>query len=120
MPGGDRTGPAGYGPMTGRAAGYCAGNGAPGFTNPWGGRGFRGGGRGPGWGWGGGPRWGMRWGAPAGPAPAPGPYAYGGYPPQPQPPSAQDERAMLQQELKAMQQQMDAVQKRLEELDTEE
>ena len=26
MPGGDRTGPSGLGPMTGRAAGYCAGN----------------------------------------------------------------------------------------------
>ena len=25
MPGGDRTGPRGMGPMTGRAAGYCAG-----------------------------------------------------------------------------------------------
>lgn len=26
MPGGDRTGPAGEGPMTGRQLGYCAGN----------------------------------------------------------------------------------------------
>ncbi|MCK4238634.1 MAG: DUF5320 domain-containing protein, partial [Candidatus Lokiarchaeota archaeon] len=25
MPGGDRTGPGGLGPMTGRALGYCAG-----------------------------------------------------------------------------------------------
>ncbi|MBN2210726.1 MAG: DUF5320 domain-containing protein, partial [Sedimentisphaerales bacterium] len=25
MPGGDGTGPAGFGPMTGRAAGFCAG-----------------------------------------------------------------------------------------------
>jgi uncharacterized protein DUF5320 len=32
MPGGDGTGPMGMGPMTGRAAGYCAGNGAPGFA----------------------------------------------------------------------------------------
>ena len=31
MPGGDRTGPAGMGPMTGRAAGYCTGNPAPGY-----------------------------------------------------------------------------------------
>ena len=30
MPGGDRTGPAGMGPMTGRAAGYCAGYPIPG------------------------------------------------------------------------------------------
>ena len=46
MPGGDRTGPAGLGPMTGRAAGYCAGYATPGFTNPFPGRGFWGGGRG--------------------------------------------------------------------------
>ena len=31
MPGGDRTGPNGLGPMTGRAAGYCAGFGAAGY-----------------------------------------------------------------------------------------
>jgi hypothetical protein len=34
MPRGDRTGPLGFGPMTGRAAGYCAGFGMPGFVNP--------------------------------------------------------------------------------------
>ena len=52
MPGGDRTGPLGLGPMTGRAAGYCAGYSMPGFLNPWGGRGFGGrGGRGGGRGW---------------------------------------------------------------------
>ena len=34
MPRGDRTGPMGSGPMTGRGAGYCGGFGAPGFTNP--------------------------------------------------------------------------------------
>jgi len=34
MPGGDRTGPMGLGPMTGRAAGYCVDNNVPGFTNP--------------------------------------------------------------------------------------
>ena len=33
MPRGDGTGPAGMGPMTGRAAGYCAGFNAPGFAN---------------------------------------------------------------------------------------
>ncbi len=56
MPRGDGTGPAGMGPMTGRGAGFYAGNGMPGFMNPgvgWGfgprgGRGMfgRGGGRG--------------------------------------------------------------------------
>lgn len=34
MPGGDRTGPLGQGPMTGRAAGYCAGSDVPGYANP--------------------------------------------------------------------------------------
>ncbi len=54
MPRGDRTGPMGMGPMTGRAAGYCAGFSAPGFVNhaPRMGMGFRRGagfyGRGPG------------------------------------------------------------------------
>ena len=51
MPGGDGTGPAGLGPMTGRAAGYCAGYSVPGFMNPIPGRGFWGWGRGRGWGW---------------------------------------------------------------------
>jgi len=34
MPRGDGTGPAGMGPMTGRAAGFCAGFGVPGYMNP--------------------------------------------------------------------------------------
>ncbi len=33
MPAGDRTGPAGQGPMTGRGAGFCAGSNAPGYAN---------------------------------------------------------------------------------------
>ncbi|MEA3506521.1 MAG: DUF5320 domain-containing protein [Elusimicrobiota bacterium] len=48
MPLGDRTGPAGAGPMTGRGAGYCAGYDVPGYANPIGGRGAFG--RGLGWG----------------------------------------------------------------------
>ena len=53
MPGGDGTGPGGMGPMTGRAAGYCAGYPAPGFANPIPGRGAWGGGWGRGrGGWG--------------------------------------------------------------------
>ncbi len=44
MPGGDRTGPMGLGPMTGRGAGFCGGYAAPGFANFAPGRGF--------WGWG--------------------------------------------------------------------
>ena len=50
MPRGDRTGPMGMGPMTGRAAGYCAGYGVPGNVNPMPRRGF-------GMGWGGGRGW---------------------------------------------------------------
>jgi len=48
MPGGDKTGPMGQGPRTGRGAGYCAGFNAPGYANPLPrrgmgfGRGFRG------------------------------------------------------------------------------
>jgi len=54
MPRGDGTGPMGMGSMTGRAAGYCAGYGMPGYANPVFGRGYfgrgmgRGGGRGRG------------------------------------------------------------------------
>jgi len=61
MPRGDKTGPWGAGPMTGRATGYCGGYPVPGYMNPrpgfgrgfgrgWG-KGFgRGGGRGRGFG----------------------------------------------------------------------
>ena len=53
MPGGDRTGPMGAGPGTGRGMGYCSGYDRPGFANPApgfrGGFGFRRGGMGRGW-----------------------------------------------------------------------
>ncbi len=48
MPLGDRTGPQGLGPRTGRGLGYCSGSPVPGYMNNWGGRG--GFGRGGGWG----------------------------------------------------------------------
>ncbi|RKY32674.1 MAG: hypothetical protein DRP74_02005 [Candidatus Omnitrophota bacterium] len=58
MPRGDGTGPMGLGPMTGRAAGYCAGYSVPGYMNPAVGAGFGAGrgfyGRGGGFGRGGG------------------------------------------------------------------
>jgi hypothetical protein len=55
MPRGDRTGPEGTGPMTGRGAGYCAGYDVPGYMNSGPGRGF---GRGLGYGgWGHGHGW---------------------------------------------------------------
>jgi len=40
MPGGNGTGPAGAGPMTGRAMGICAGFSVPGYANFGGGRGM--------------------------------------------------------------------------------
>lgn len=57
MPFGDGTGPMGYGPMTGRGAGYCAGYPVPGYMNPWGGYYGFGWGRGLGWGRGRGRGW---------------------------------------------------------------
>jgi hypothetical protein len=48
MPGGDRTGPMGYGPMTGRGMGWCARPGGGGAYGPVRGNWF-GGGRGRGW-----------------------------------------------------------------------
>lgn len=56
MPAGEGTGPMGMGAMTGRAAGFCAGFGMPGYANPVAGRGMGyglGGGRGRAWGCGG-------------------------------------------------------------------
>ena len=70
MPYGDRTGPRGLGPRTGRALGYCAGYDTPGYTKGPGmglGRGWgRGFGRGRGIGWGRGMGWGrgFGWGTP--------------------------------------------------------
>ena len=46
MPGGDRTGPSGAGPMTGRSEGYCAGASVPGAVGPGRRGGSGGGGRG--------------------------------------------------------------------------
>ena len=62
MPGGDRTGPRGYGARTGRGLGYCAGYDAPGYAyGPGYGYG-RGGGRGMAWGPGRGRGYGRGWG----------------------------------------------------------
>lgn len=48
MPFGNKTGPTGMGPMTGRGAGYCAGSPVPGYTNATPGPGSLGRGRGGG------------------------------------------------------------------------
>ncbi len=115
MPLGDRTGPRGQGPMTGRAAGYCAGHDVPGYAN-WGpGRGL---GRGGGWGRGmrhrhwfyatGQPGW-MR----AGYAPgwAPGPYTA--------PMTAADEASILEERARALREELERLDERLGALRTE-
>ena len=109
MPLGDRTGPAGMGPMTGRGAGYCAGYSVPGYMNPgfgWGGGFGRGWGRGFGW---------RRAG-----------YAYGanyGYPAQyptyPERISSEQEAGMLAEQARALENELEAVKKRIKELKTE-
>ena len=120
MPGGDRTGPLGMGPMTGRAAGYCAGYSVPGYMNPVSGRGWggfgrgwgRGAGRGRGWGRGFGWRWAgypYAYGASAYPAP------YGAYASGPEL-TPQQEADMLKDQAKAMQEEIKAINSRLNEL----
>ena len=110
MPRGDGTGPMGAGPMTGRAAGYCAGYGIPGFTNQAvGGRGM---GRGLGRGMARGRGYGMGFG-----------YRNQAYVPVPYPVqapvmSAEQEKAYLENEMAALKEEQEAMKKRLEELKT--
>ncbi|MBN2369574.1 MAG: DUF5320 domain-containing protein [Vicinamibacteria bacterium] len=120
MPRGDRTGPMGMGPMTGRAAGYCAGYGTPGYLNPAFGRGFgMGFGRGRGsWGrgFGGGGGRGWRYGYYA--TGAPGWMRFGGYPlPYPKLEPDQEKQA-LRSEAESLQAELELVKKRLSEIET--
>lgn len=97
MPRGDRTGPEGMGPMTGRGMGYCSGYPAPGYGR---GRGFYRMGMAFRRGWG-------NWRRPAwGPA-----Y---GWEPDYEP---VDERELLEQEAGYLKRQLDAVQDRLNKLE---
>ena len=122
MPGGDRTGPAGYGPRTGRGLGYCAGYSTPGYTR---GGGF-GRGRGRGWGRGFGRGFGRGWGwgysdpyyVPYSPAPV--------YVPT-QPITSSDQLSMLKQEkeyleseMKGMQGAIEDISRRITELESKE
>jgi hypothetical protein len=122
MPGGDRTGPAGYGPRTGRGLGYCAGYSRPGYTR--GGGWGRGGGFGRGFGRGYGRGFGRGWGyrdpyyGPYAPAPAYAPA---------QPISASDNLSMLKQEkeyleseMKGMQSAIEDISRRITELESKE
>ncbi len=129
MPGGDRTGPGGMGPMTGRGAGYCAGYATPGFANPGGGRFFgsgrgafggRGRGRGyrnqyyatgqPGW-----SRYNM--GMPASGEAVGMPYS--GEPYYPPDIDPREEAGMLQEQADYLKQQLDDIKKRMTELEKE-
>ena len=118
MPRGDGTGPAGMGPMTGRAAGFCAGYPVPGFMNPVGGRGFwgRGGGRGRGFGRGfGWARAGFgypAWGGYVGPNM---PYFTAGAPQV----TAQQELDGLKQQAEYFKDALDDINKRIEQLEVE-
>lgn len=103
MPRGDRTGPQGAGPRTGRGMGYCSGFNQPGFNQP----GFANpslmGRGGLGFGWqGGGRGWRNRF------------YATGipGW----APPTPEQETADLKAQAEWMKTQLDAIQKRIEEL----
>ena len=125
MPRGDGTGPMGMGPMTGRAAGYCAGFGVPGYANPIPGRGlgmgFRGGRGAYGRGFGGGGRGFRHWfyatglpgwvrfgaGIPAYGNPAP----YGNLNPE-------VEKQALKNQAEVLQSELDYIKKRLSELET--
>jgi len=119
MPRGDGTGPDGYGPMTGRGAGYCAGYDVPGYMNPGVGGMGRGWGRGRGrhlFGWGFGARarrgaYGGRWAPPAY-APPVGAAPYVPYAPA----SREDEIAYLKDEAKGLQDALGQIQTRIEEL----
>ncbi len=109
MPGGDGTGPVGMGPMTGRAAGFCAGSGRPGYANPAPGRGFgMGFGRGRGLGLGRG--WRHRQSG-AG-------WARGGADAVPyQPPAPGIEKQTLKTQADDLQAQLDAIRKKLAEIE---
>jgi hypothetical protein len=112
MPGGDRTGPVGMGPMTGRAAGFCAGYGMPGYMNPVGGRGFFG--RGRGFGGRGGGRGRRHWFWATG---LPG-WARAGFADFADvAPTAEQEQEALKQQAKYVQDSLDAINKRIDELE---
>lgn len=122
MPGGDRTGPAGAGPMSGRQAGYCAGYDAPGYANVWPGgwgRGFgwRGGGFGRRGGWfGGGRGWRHRFYATG----VPGWAAYGPPYPVPPPPTREQEIDGLKAHAEYLQEELRRINERIDELEQEE
>jgi hypothetical protein len=132
MPAGDRTGPRGMGPRTGRAAGYCGGYDTPGWANPVPGRGF---GLGRGWGGAGGGRgggvsgWRHRHWYHATGVPGRARFGYGpireaapvwGYGPYAAAPSREEEAESLRQQAEWLKRELDAIGTRIEELSSEE
>ena len=117
MPGGDRTGPEGYGPRTGRNLGYCAGYDNPGFTKdvPRG-RGFgRGWGRGYGRGFWGRDRGFWRRDYYQDPYNGQAPYYRDTYPE----PSKDEEKSYLNRMIKNLEGELKAIKERLQELSKE-
>ena len=118
MPGGDRTGPLGLGPMTGRRAGYCAGYPVPGFINPF--VGYRGYGLGFGHGFGRGMGRGMHRGRGYGYMPYMPYMPYGstafGYNPAI---TAEEELNMLKEHARLLQGQLEEIQKQVKVLEEE-
>jgi len=113
MPWGDRSGPAGMGPRTGRGAGFCGGYDRPGAADWSGGPGGFGG-RGRGGGFGGGRRGSRHWFHATGlPGWARG-AAWGAMPFAPESPVSEQES--LKRQGDALQTQLDAVKKRLDEI----
>lgn len=121
MPRGDKTGPQGAGPRTGRAAGYCAGYSVPGYMNPAPGYGY-----GRGWGRGRGRGFGRGWGRGRFVYPAPA-VVQPAYPPvvqpvaQPQTPeqeiaALENYQKNLEAEKSDLNQEMGGVKARIEEL----
>ena len=123
MPRGDGTGPAGMGPMTGRAAGYCAGYSVPGYMNPVGGRGYGGWGRGRGGGWGQGFGRGFGWARAGYDYPAWGGAAASPYVPYPAPVTPtvapEQELAGLKQQAEYFENALGEIKKRIEQLEAE-
>jgi len=130
MPRGDGSGPMGMGPMTGRAAGYCAGYSVPGFMNPVGGRGFggfgfgrgfRGGGRGRGFGYGYGavgvPGYGYGAVGVPGAIPFAGAWAAPAAPFAAQAPAPEQEVAALRDQARYLEQTLEQINKRLQDLE---
>jgi len=103
----------GIGPMTGRAAGYCAGFGMPGYANPIPRRGFgmgfcRGRGFGGGRGW-------RHWFYATG---LPGWMRFGWYAALPQKPEPELEKQVLKKQAEALQWELDLIKKRISEIET--